>query len=61
MNIGIPEKEIKQTLANVDATLHQTRISILPRIETVLIRVDDILSDVQAVSSTLRAIFVKKP
>jgi hypothetical protein len=32
MNIGIPEKEIKQTLANVDATLHQTRISILPRI-----------------------------
>jgi hypothetical protein len=57
MGFLIPEREIKQTLANADATLLKVRGDILPRVEGILIRVDAIAADLQAITARLKEIF----
>lgn len=58
MSFLIPEKEIKQTLANADATLADVRQQI-PRVTQVLITTNAILDDLKAITSALRDIFVR--
>jgi hypothetical protein len=59
MGFLLPDKEIKNTLANVDATVTEVREHVLPRVIGILSRVDFILADVQAIAKAAKDIFVK--
>lgn len=56
--LGIPDKEIKDTLANADRTMEEFR-AVLPRVNRILANVEAITSDLKDIAHEFRTMVVK--
>lgn len=59
MSLLFPNQELKNTLTSVDATLHDVRQSVIPKVAQSLTTINVILEDLSAITKALREVFVK--